>query len=399
MSSRRRVAVALLLLAVGVGACGATTRDPAFERDSRAHRKQSANPASHDCRPPYSADSPWNTPLPRDTRYALDSAQLVGTITGPLTSDPTEYTYPVYTTTVGQPKVPVYIQNAASIMTSPHRLRRTAGRQLWLALPAHAQPASGSDRQLILLDPRNGDEWGFWQLFNSRDPLTSDVPAGSGTASSPLPVLNAYADFYAGGEVVIGEGTPGAEMVRIRYFSDADHMVLARGTRRAHAAGTEVWGVGATNGYQYNTNWSGVLPTGFARGAGVTYLAGLIRPCEIAQGRIDHALAFAYPYTTPQFVYPARKSDGSTPPGDGLPEGSRLQLDPGVSDRVIKRVWGCTNACFTIAKALQRYGMYLVDTGGRPKIVAEDDRTAHWGGKITASTVSPIPVTSLRLVR
>ena len=51
------------------------------------------------------------------------------------------------------------------------------------------------------------------------------------------------------------------------------------------------------------------------------YLTGLIRPWEIAQGHIDHAIAFTYNYPTAAYVYPATKSDsrGSFP---DMPEGA-----------------------------------------------------------------------------
>jgi hypothetical protein len=52
------------------------------------------------------------------------------------------------------------------------------------------------------------------------------------------------------------------------------------------------------------TGWSAAPPLDdnrqpyFLRGAKIPDLAGLVRPCEIARGRINHALAFAYPGTT-----------------------------------------------------------------------------------------------------
>ena len=53
----------------------------------------------------------------------------------------------------------------------------------------------------------------------------------------------------------------------------------------------------ATNGYRYHTTagYNGRFADGLAgRGAGTPYFAGLVRKWEIDQGRIDHALAFAY---------------------------------------------------------------------------------------------------------
>ncbi len=306
--------ILLLLILVGLGAWS--------RGDSSDHRTA--------CYRPYASNSPWNTPIPSNARPVPGSGQLVGTITKALTSDPTQYTYPVYVAGPRQPKLTVRVDNLATIVSAPRRLLRTAsGLRFRVPVPPYAQPAAGSDGQVIILDPRTHYEWGFWHFYNS------------------------------GG--------------RIR----------------------------ATNGYRYNDAWSGVPPRGFtSRGAGVPYLAGLVRPCEIAHGEVEHALAFAYPNTTWQHVYPATKSDGHAQPGHGMAEGTRLQLDPRISDSAIRFSWGCRGPCFTIAKALQRYGMYLVDTGGRPKIVVEYQGTAHWHGRntITASTVSRIPARSLRVV-
>ena len=157
------------------------------------------------------------------------------------------------------------------------------------------------------------------------------------------------------------------------------------------------------NGYHYNTQWSGVPPDGFmSRGAGVPYLTGLIRPCEIKQGHIDHAIAFAYEQVSSGVVYPATKSDGT---GSGMPEGTRLQLNPAITDAQLTAK-GCTNACLTIAHAMQQYGMYIIDYAGHPKIYAEYEGSAHWQSlasqyQVTASTVTEqkIPYSWFRVIK
>lgn len=153
----------------------------------------------------------------------------------------------------------------------------------------------------------------------------------------------------------------------------------------------------ARNGYHYNVNWSGVPPLGFvSRGAGVPYLAGLIRPGEIKAGRIGHALAFGCQDPGGLFVYPATKSDGEKD-FPALPEGSRLQLDPQLDDSDFEE-WGLSPAGKTIARALQEYGMILVDGSGHPKIYVEDHHTADWEGLLRAETVAPIPYSAFRVL-
>lgn len=156
--------------------------------------------------------------------------------------------------------------------------------------------------------------------------------------------------------------------------------------------------VTARNGYHYNVHWSGVPPIGFnSRGAGVPYLAGLVRPVEIRRGRIDHALAFGCRSPAGLFVFPATKSDGSAG-FPALPEGARLQLDPTLTDRDFA-AWGLDEAGKTMARALQEYGMILVDGSGHPKIYVEDIRTADWGGLLDKNTVKPIPYSAFRVLR
>jgi hypothetical protein len=159
----------------------------------------------------------------------------------------------------------------------------------------------------------------------------------------------------------------------------------------------------ATNGYRYHTTagYHGRFADGLAgRGAGTPYFAGLVRPWEIAQGRIDHALAFAYHSPSPEFVYPASKSDGASFGGVAsvdLPEGSRLQLNPALTTSDLQAL-GLSPQAIVIAKALQTYGMYTIDNSGSSKIYLEDRRTANWPSSITRNLVAGIPWSEFRVI-
>jgi hypothetical protein len=250
-----------------------------------------------------------------------------------LSSDPTQYTYPVYPIAPGTPVQTVALRGwYSNVLDNGLRLNNQRAGTVQLPIPPGAQAAAGSDAQMILLNPATGDEYGLSELVRRTD------------------------------------GT------------------------------WEAW-----NAYHYSTRWSAVPPYDsenrpfFARGAGVPYLAGLVRPCEIARGRIDHALAFAYNFPTGQFVYPATKSDGDSAGPPDMPEGSRLQLDPSISQAEIQS-WGCTGACLTIAKALQTYGMYIIDNSGRPKVMMEYEGTAMWNGAVNSKTPNPIPLSRFKLL-
>lgn len=318
-SSRATTFVAAALVVV----FGAALWPAARGADDRAGAVAAAT-----CSRPYTATSPWNTPIPRTARYEARSPAHVRALGGPLTSDPTQFTYPVYVIDDRTPRRAVQLDGRYSSVTGGgRRLRGLQRATVRIPIPDAARQSAGDDAQIILIDPVRGDEWGLWRAAQG--------PGGRWTA---------------------------------------------------------------TNGYHYNTRWSGVPPSGFgSRGAGVPYLAGLVRPCEIRRGRIDHALAFAYDYPTARHVRPATKSDGGSTHPDDVPEGARFQLDPSITDADLRRR-GCGRACRIIARALQRYGMYVIDNSGRPKIMLEYEGTARWRGLVSEHTAEAIPMRRLRLL-
>jgi len=127
-----------------------------------------------------------------------------------------------------------------------------------------------------------------------------------------------------------------------------------------------VWVAGWANSIRLASK--GVYPFGLsARGSGFASLAGVIWPKELRDRTIRHALLFSYPYTSSRgAVAPATETDGQGSSPDALPEGARLQLDPSLDLRKL----GLSSAALTIGRALQRYGMYLGDTGGGVSLYA-----------------------------
>jgi len=155
----------------------------------------------------------------------------------------------------------------------------------------------------------------------------------------------------------------------------------------------------AKNGYHYNTNWSGVPPSGFlSRGAGIPYLAGLIRPWEIETGAIEHAIALGYNYPSTLFIHPATRSDSDSL-YELLPMGARLQLNPLLTELDFDH-FGLDRTGKIIARALQEYGMIVVDGSGHPKIYVEYSGTAGWKKEIlNKNSVRKIPYTEFRVLK
>jgi hypothetical protein len=100
------------------------------------------------------------------------------------------------------------------------------------------------------------------------------------------------------------------------------------------------------------------------RASGFSLGAGLIRPAEVRAGVIKHALLVALPMTSPAFVSPATTSDGHDP--NGVPMGSHLQLDPRFDVTQLPR------GQRLIARAMQRYGVYVGDTSSAITLFAQN---------------------------
>ncbi len=131
-------------------------------------------------------------------------------------------------------------------------------------------------------------------------------------------------------------------------------------------------------------------------------MAGVIWPHELKAGVINHALAFAYPYTALAGpVVPATGSDGTSVLTDAMPEGSRLQLNPGVDINSLN----LNPIEKIIATAMQKYGMILVDTGGatamyaaNPLSFSNNPYAGIWNSSSPAITLANMPINHLRVL-
>ncbi len=117
---------------------------------------------------------------------------------------------------------------------------------------------------------------------------------------------------------------------------------------------------------------------GPSRAAGVPAIAGLILHDEVVAGEIRHKLACAIRFPALQeFVFPAAWTDGPVP--GGIPEGAVIQLDPGLDLERFDLLPGER----VVARALQRYGMVLVDYADGSTLYGEGlwgSTTKRWDG-------------------
>jgi hypothetical protein len=319
--------------------------------------------------------TPTRTPTPRPTNTPSGPTPTQGQITGcyrPYTSSS-----PWNTKATNMPTHP----NSSDMISD-----LSGGRTLTSSTDQYTYPVYDVDNSMPTRTVRVGGNY-------SNVTNDSSISGGSATVQVPIP-SNAVSAAGSDAQIIIVNHDTGDEWGFWQASKNSDGS----------------WS--ATNGYHYNINWDGVPPSGFgSRGAGVTYLAGLIRPCEIKQGHIDHAIAFAYNYPCssgtcsahgwPHYVYPATKSDGKGTETWAFPEGTRLQLQ--ATDSEINSWCGSSsNTCAVIGRALRDYGMITIDNSGSSKIYAEYDSTAHWGQSgipdISRSTPSVFSINRFRVI-
>jgi hypothetical protein len=286
---------------------------------------------------PYSSTSFWNTRIGSNPSYDAHTTEMIATLGldngGRITSDPNQYSFPVYYADANTPRwnIPCSQYRCTVIMQNDVF---TVDKLSNVPIPEQANPSPGSDGQMVIIDKITLTEYDLWRA----------------------------------------ERTTGG------------------------------WTV--ANGTVYNILWSGTPARYGSRGAGVPYLAGLIRPWEIISGRIDHVLAFGYPEpASERCVYPASKTDGDSSLPYAIPEGAHLQLDPSLTEADFDRM-GLTRTGKIIARALQEYGMVLVDSSGKAKIYVEDLQSnpyqqVSWSDpelNLTSTSIANIPYSNFRVL-
>ena len=174
---------------------------------------------------------------------------------------------------------------------------------------------------------------------------------------------------------------------RIRYDSGTNRIVNATsGTGRVSRVTAEIDGSATAAPGDYRTKVNGFVPS---RGLGLQYLALLVRPEEIAQGRIYHALGIpmhrsGYAYHC-RPAYKSERSSGALLNNNGIPQGTRMWLD--VSDAEINahvNSWPLgvpsttRNTMRIVFTAMRDYGFVANDVSGDNHIQFEHDASADW---------------------
>ncbi|MGH9104853.1 MAG: hypothetical protein ACRDZX_03260 [Acidimicrobiales bacterium] len=149
----------------------------------------------------------------------------------------------------------------------------------------------------------------------------------------------------------------------------------------------------------------GVFPSPYGLSAtGISYLATTITEADVASGSIDHAIAVVVPRCNSD-VYPADRTDCGADPGQPA-EGQWFRFAPGTPMPA-----GLSPFAQMVFRAIERYGMVVVDQGGAVMIEAEQPSdwaaeghtgtnplTASWAGQPEYKVVASLPWSSLQAV-
>jgi hypothetical protein len=136
-----------------------------------------------------------------------------------------------------------------------------------------------------------------------------------------------------------------------------------------------------------------------ADAAGYPIAALLFSPDEVRGGAINHAIRFILPNNRirkGQFVHPATHSGaGKGTPSPGLvPYGARFRLKGDVDLARLP-----SNGARVVARAMQKYGMFLAD-GGNIALTAQadTDSVTKWDGLLGPGDLSMLKVTDFEMV-
>lgn len=312
--------------------------------------------------PLYSSASPWNQPVPIAPDIDPNSAAMVAGLAAaraekgfPVAIE--DWTVPVYFADAGTPRYTVTLRQAPPQWTNAYGTPNdfVAAPPGWLTDPTTWSPRIGLPR--------------------ASDPTAlRDVPIPLG--AQPDPELD--------GHMTVIDARGGCE-----YDLYAAH--------REEGAWTAVWGNSTP------IDGSGVYPRGLSsKASGFAGAAGLIFPEELRSGHIDHALFMAFPFTKAGGpVPPATSSDGRTGGDYAIPIGARIQLDPSLDLNALE----LKPYERTVARALQRYGMIVGDTGGAMSLYAaspQSYRKNPYAGLLPDSAyayLDHIPVDRFRVIK
>lgn len=216
---------------------------------------------------------------------------------------------------------------------------------------------------------------------NFNDPIY-DVP--SGTPDSTISVAPGCNNFIPS----TGSEVPVPSFISLAGTSDNPMFLYSTSLNEIW----EFWQFNQVSSGHYEACWggeatlstfNGVFPNGYGDSAtGISYLATTITEGDIESGAIDHAIGFIVPQCNGS-VYPADRTDCGSDPGQPA-EGQWFRFPSNLT-----MPSGLSPFAQMVFKAIQTYGMVVIDQGGAVMLAAE--QTNDWSDEGHSGTD---PITS-----
>ena len=266
-----------------------------------------------------------------------------------------------------------------------------------------AQPAATSAQQIAALRASGG--WGNGDVMQ----IDFSIEVLSADASTPKRTFTPTGDFYSpdcdevqmpvppGGNV---EGESGYACT-----GDGDcHLIVHD---KAGGRLYEMWRANITSTFeggclaawdtraQYSAGLRGEQCSS-ADAAGFPIAPLLFTADEVAAGKIDHAIRFILPNNRPKrgYVHPASHGTNTTGGANSPAYGVHLRLRADFPLASLPN-----EAARTVARAMQKYGMYHAD-GGNIALTAQSDKytTAKWDGLLEPRDLAALRVEDFQVI-
>ena len=255
---------------------------------------------------PFSDDSPWNKPIPKNNPTHPDSQKIIAFVVSQAKNIRLTKAYTIPVWVVNSKNIP-HVKMRSDVIFDTWDKDRDGWSDVGVPLTESMYPEPSPEHHLCIVDPLKNTAWEFGYYTRLED------------------------------------GTPKCSTFNI----------------------WDLTGSGVGNPFE-GRRWR----ARGGRASGFPLIAGLLRPEELAAGEIRHALAFGFVqnrgdkndvYQT--FIYPpACRSDGKFEGSQYPIEGMRFQLDPSLGEKDFD-AWGLNREGKIVARALQKYGMFLGDSG------------------------------------
>lgn len=159
----------------------------------------------------------------------------------------------------------------------------------------------------------------------------------------------------------------GYELYGVTRPADTNLFPNTHGVELSHTDG--LWHAAQETVWHFNTNSFRILGETSADAAGLSILAGLVRPDEGltvpqgGQGVINHAFRFTLPAgdINPQYIFPGSHMVSETQATTNLPMGARLRLKNSAAVNTL--ISNMPPQSQIVARAMQQYGLVLADVG------------------------------------